>query len=333
VNEDHIVEKIAAAFSSKQRAKTANRRLVLGIGDDAAIMRPRPGADWVVTTDAFIEGVHFLPTHPADSAGYKALARATSDIAAMGAQPSYFLLTLGVPATRTARWLSRFLGGMSRAARELQLSLVGGDTTKTDDVIVSITVIGEIRRGLAVRRSGAKPGDRIYVSGKLGAAEVGLQLALKGQVRRKSLQPYLQPHLCPRIRLKLGQWLAHHRIASAMMDISDGLSTDLRRLCAASRVGARLNADSIPCIAIPSFVARRLGNRCDPLKMALHGGEDYQLLFTVPQEHENRLRLAPRGSEISRIGEIVPGSGVVLVSSGGRGKNLLARGWDPFRRQ
>lgn len=332
MNEDQIVERIAAAFSSKQRFKTANL-LVLGIGDDAAVMRPRPETDWVVTTDAFIEGVHFLPTHPADSVGYKALARATSDIAAMGARPRYFLLTLGVPASRADRWLSRFLGGMGRAAREFQLSLVGGDTTKTDDVIVSITVIGEIRRGLAVSRSGAKPGDGVYVSGKLGAAEIGLQLALKGQVRRKSSQAYLRPHLYPHIRLKLGQWLAQHRIASAMMDISDGLSTDLRRLCAASRVGARLNADSIPRIAIPSFVARRLGNRYDPLKMALHGGEDYQLLFTVPQERENRLRLAPPGSEISRIGEIVPGSGVVLLGSDGHGKKLPARGWDPFRRQ
>ena len=199
------------------------------------ILRERRKTDWVVTCDAFLEGVHFLPdATPADSVGYKSLARATSDIAAMGAIPRFFFLTLAIPATHTGNWFDQFLDGMARAARELGLRLAGGDTTQFSSVAISLTVLGEAAHGSAVARSGARPGDLIYVSGPLGRAELGLRLLQSGLAKASSHRALLQPHFYPRIRVELGTWLARNRIATAMIDISDGLSTDLARLCAAS---------------------------------------------------------------------------------------------------
>jgi thiamine-monophosphate kinase len=309
----------------------------LGIGDDAAIIAPGTNTEWALSCDAFLEGVHFLAAgYPPDSVGYKSLARATSDLAAMGARPRLFLLTLALPTRLTGKWLDEFLRGMGRAARQLGMRLVGGDTTRSANVSISITVLGEVPRGRAVRRSGARPGDILYVSGRLGRAELGLKLMQMIRPRtpkatRGSLGRLLQPHLYPKIRVELGAWLARHRIASAMMDISDGLSADLARLCAASGVGARLWADRLPCVKIPAArkgMLRKL--KLDPLQMALHGGEDYELLFTVSPRHAKRLRSAPGFAEITAIGEIERGKGIVLVGSDGTAKRLFPGGWDPF---
>jgi thiamine-monophosphate kinase len=341
-NEGELVKQVERLIPSFEKGKLGLSGLRLGIGDDAAVLRVAGGVDWVVTTDAFMEGVHFLGgIHRADSVGYKALARATSDIAAMGATPRFFLLTLALPANRTGAWLTEFLRGIGRAAREFDLVLVGGDTTRTASVGISITVIGEIERGLAVKRAGATPGDAIYVSGRLGGAQLGLELVRRGLAGDRSLRRYLAPHLYPQIRLKLGHWLAQNQVASAMMDVSDGLSTDLPRLCEASGTGARLDASQIPCVEIPEAVARRLGKRTAgvrelatrrALEMALNGGDDYELLFTVPPAKEKKLRKAPEFSEMSRIGEIVRDRRILIAGPDGRPKELAARGWDPFRR-
>jgi thiamine-monophosphate kinase len=315
--------------------------LRLGIGDDAAVIAGARGTQWVLSCDAFLEGVHFLRDgHPADSVGFKSLARATSDLAAMGARPHLFLLTLALPRRRTGKWLDEFSRGMGKAARQLGMRLAGGDTTRSTAVSISITVLGEIGPGLAVTRSGARPGDIIYVSGRLGRAQLGLEMirngvfkslegAFKGQFR------VLQPHLYPKIRIELGVWLAEHRTASAMMDISDGLSTDLGRLCAASGVGARVWSERIPCVEVPGEVAGKPKTRLEklrlnPLQMALHGGDDYELLFTVPPKHAKRLRRAPGFRSITAIGEIERGTQIVLVDRKGRSHRLVAGGWDPF---
>ena len=276
--EDQLVGRIAKALSSvgEGRSRGALRSLVkLGIGDDAAILMAGGKQDWILTCDAFIEGVHFLhDRHPPESVGYKSLARAASDIAAMGATPRAFLLTLALPEKLTGRWLDRFLAGMKRASRALGVQLIGGDTTTSPHVCVSITVLGEVARGRAVLRSGARPGDAIYVSGRLGRAQLGLELLRRGATISKSGDPALrnalQQHLYPAIRVELGAWLAQHRIASAMMDISDGLSTDLPRLCRASGVGARIDSRRIPCVEIPERAARKLkGIAGNPLELAL----------------------------------------------------------------
>ncbi|HYL46107.1 MAG TPA: thiamine-phosphate kinase [Candidatus Limnocylindrales bacterium] len=326
--ESQLVERTARAIPSR-----AGGLLRLGIGDDAAILSPRRGMDWVLTCDAFLEGIHFLANlHPADSVGYKALARATSDLAAMGATPRLFLLTMAIPSSRTGAWLDSFLRGMSRAARELGLRLAGGDTTRSTKVFVSITVLGDIAEGRAVRRSGARPGDHIYVSGPLGLADLGLEMVRREIGRGHRLRKFLRAHFFPQIQIELGAWLARRGIPSAMMDISDGLSTDLARLCLASQVGARIEAGRLPCVRIPEQIARRLPGRArDPLPLALHGGDDYVLLFTVPPKKEKLLRRAPGFRHFARIGVITRDRRIVLVHESGQAEILRPLGWDPFR--
>jgi thiamine-monophosphate kinase len=192
-------------------------------------------------------------------------------------------------------------------------------------------VIGEIGRGLAVKRSGARPGDLIYVSGRLGRAALGLALLEAHAHAARLPEPLLKPHLYPAIRIELGGWLARRRVASAMMDISDGLSTDLARLCQASGVGARLAAERIPCVRIPAAATRLLrGRPLDPLRMALHGGEDYQLLFTVPPGKVKRLARAPGFAQLASIGEVERGRRITIVDRKGHGQELEPQGWDPF---
>ena len=331
--EEQLIKRIARGVPSQLGRGSGGLRL--GIGDDAAVIRPVRGTELVLTCDAFLEGVHFLATtHPPDSVGYKSLARATSDIAAMGATPRFFLLTLALPQKRTGRWLDQFLRGMGRAARSLGVQLIGGDTTKSGEVAISITVVGEVGPGQAVTRSGARPGDLIYVSGILGRAQVGLELVLADKGRQRSLAAIVRPHLYPRIRVELGSWLARHRIASAMMDISDGLSTDLARLAEASGVGARIRTDLIPAAPVSEAVSRLLPRqRLDALQMALHGGDDYELLFTVPRRKVKRLRAAPGFAGITCIGEVTQGRRLLQVNRNGKTRELKAHGWDPFRRR
>jgi thiamine-monophosphate kinase len=333
--EAQLIERIAKAVPSVRGPRggaKARSGLRLGIGDDAAVLAPGRRDDWVLSCDALVDGIHFrTESYPPDSVGYKALARATSDLAAMGAEARFFLLTLALPTRFRGEWLDRFLRGMRRAAQELGMRLAGGDTTRSDKVSISITVIGEVGRDLAVTRSGARPGDLIYISGRLGRAALGLALMEARGRAARLLAPLLKPHLYPPIRIELGNWLARHRVPSAMMDISDGLSTDLARLCGASGVGAQLAAERIPCVRIPAAATRVLrGKPLDPLRMALHGGEDYELLFTVPRRNLKRLRSVPEFGSCTAIGEIVRGGGIMLIDGKGRATRLEPLGWDPF---
>lgn len=300
-----------------------------GIGDDAAVIRPSPRTEWVVTTDAFLEDVHFLRRfHPPKAVGYKALARATSDIAAMGARPRYFLLSLALPDSCTGKWLDEFLGGMALAARRFGLSLVGGDTTKHRTVMASLTVIGEIDSGRAILRSGARPGDLLYVSGRLGEAELGLRLVLKGLHTKKRWQKLVKKHLYPEPHLALGQWLVARRLATSMIDTSDGLSTDLGHICKSSGVGAVVWADKIPLANVPPDMKRQ---GLDATQLALDGGEDYELLFTVPKRFARRLPGIVAGVPVTFIGEITTGKEIALIDLRGRRMPLRPGGWDPFR--
>lgn len=338
--EDQLIRKIAHALPSQIGRDARGGGLALGIGDDAAILSSRSGDGWAVSCDSFVEGVHFLgKVHPADSVGYKALVRAASDLAAMGAAPKFFLLALALPAARTGRWLDEFLRGMRRAARSLGMRLAGGDTTTSRVVSISLTVFGQFARGASgtvvhpVTRSGARPGDRIYVTGRLGRAQLGLELLRRGRLKDRRFAPLLQPHLYPRIRVALGCWLARNHAPSAMMDLSDGLSSDLSRLCRASGAGARIWADRVPSVSLPHALSELAPlRRLDPLQMALHGGDDYELLFTVPVRKEKRLRTAPQFRELTCIGEITRSRGILLVGANGQTRALEPRGWDPFRK-
>jgi thiamine-monophosphate kinase len=323
-SEEQLIENVLRRFPFKRDG------LRVGIGDDSAVLRPSVGTEWVVTSDAFLETVHFLrKTHPAEAVGAKALARATSDIAAMGARARYFFLTLGLPEACTGAWLDKFLGGIAGAARRFGLTLAGGDTTKYSQIVISLTVMGEIGRGRAILRSGASPGDFLFVSGHLGEAELGWRLVQMKLTKQARWGGLLNKHLSPEPRLALGQWLAAHRRATSMIDTSDGLSTDLGHICKASGVGANVWAEKIPIVRVPPDLKKR---GLDPLQLALHGGEDYELLFTVPKKLAGRMPREVGGIPITHIGDITREKKVVLISPDGISTALQPRGWDSFRK-
>jgi len=330
-DERSIIERIRRAVPSRESFRSGLR---LGIGDDAAVLAGTRDSEWVVSADMFLENVHFLAAHPPDAVGYKALARATSDLTAMGAAPRYFLLSLALPARRAGKWLDRVLRGMSRAAKRFRLVLAGGDTAEHATVAMSITVFGEVAPGRAVKRSGARPGDLIFVSGRLGAAQLGLELVRRGLHRERRFRSLLRPHFYPELRLDLGQWLARPRVGvgkglvSAMIDTSDGLSTDLANLCRASNVGAKLYAEKLPAVQIPEELARL---RLDSANLALHGGEDYELLFCVPASLARRIPKAFGGVPLTLIGEITRAKSIRLVDAHTREIRLEAKGWEHFR--
>ena len=303
----------------------------LGIGDDASVFRGSKGFEQVFTCDWFLEGTHFLrDKHPPDAVGWKCLARALSDVAAMGGVPRCFLLNLALPASHTGPWLDEFLQGLCRAAKRFGCVLAGGDTTRRADVLINVTVVGEVRTGSAVMRSGARPGDVLFVSGRLGEAELGLELIRKSKRRLSSRDPILKKHLYPEPRLALGRWLAENRLASAMMDLSDGLSTDLPRLCAACEVGALIEAEKLPAVRARKGV-ESLDD--DSLRFALHGGDDYELLFTVPRKKFNKIPRSFSGLPLTAIGKITKERRLLLAENSGREISLPNRGWDPFRQK
>jgi thiamine-monophosphate kinase len=259
MNELALIERIAK-LAGKPRSE-----VLVGIGDDCAIYRPKSGEDLLFTTDQMIEGVHFFPNAKPRTIGERALARSLSDIAAMGASPRFCLVTLALPANRTGPWATSFFRGLLALAARAGTTLAGGDVAHNDTIHIDVMVCGAAPKGKALRRDGARSGDKIYVSGRLG----------------RPWETKINP------RLSLGQSLLGR--ATACMDLSDGLSIDLHRMCLASKLAARL--DSVPLYKGAS------------LERALHGGEDYELLFTLPKKLK-----PPRGCfEIGEMIKDVPG--------------------------
>lgn len=306
----------------------------LGIGDDAAILKSLPGKEIVVSSDFFLEGRHFVAaTHSSESVGYKSLARAVSDLAAMGAGPAVYLLNLALPLSMTGSWLDGFLRGLRYASLEHRIRLIGGDLARSERVIICVTVLGYVTKGRALRRDGAAAGDVIYVSGTLGAARLGLEMMRRKKFRGRGAKRLLRPHLYPQSRLALGLWLARRRLASAAMDISDGLAIDLSRLCEASGVGAAIESARVPRVTIPARWREILRLKASAaLDYALHGGDDYELLFTVPARQAGEFaRVArPRGIKLTRIGEITWKRDLILVGADGSTSTLSPEGWDHF---
>jgi len=317
-DENALVKRIKRGFGSVRASS-----LALAPGDDAAVWNPTPGQETILTCDWFLEGPHFVrDLHPPEAVGWKCLARALSDIAAMGGEPRCFLVCLGLPSSLTGKWLDEFLRGLRRASRSSHCELAGGDTTRQDKVLISITVIGEVRKGYAVLRSSGRPGDNLFVSGTLGTADLGLrQLRRQGGLVRAA-DVALRKHLYPEPRLALGQWLAQNRLATAMMDLSDGLSTDLPRLCSASKVGARLDAASLPVTP--------LAKGAEAAELALHGGDDYELLFAVSSSKLDHIPRMFRDVPLTRIGKLTRETKIVLEEKDGA-RPLPSGGWDPFR--
>ncbi len=318
-SEDKVVREIQSALAGQRSGS-----LRVGMGDDAALWQAGRGQETILTCDWFLEGTHFLrDKHPPDAVGWKSLARAASDIAAMGGTPRCFLLSLALPAACTGKWLRSFLRGLHRASRVLGCQLAGGDTTRRNKILINTTVIGEVPAGHAILRSGARAGDLLYVSGTLGEAELGLRELRRahGMVKASS-SSFVRKHLYPEPRFALGQWLAKNRLATAMMDLSDGLSSDLPRLCSESGVGARIKASFLPCVT--------RSDAKDATKLALNGGDDYELLFAVCPGNASKIATEFHGLPLTRIGGITREK-KVLVEQDGKLRPLISAGWDPFR--
>jgi thiamine-monophosphate kinase len=335
VGESGVIEWIERTFASGSLTRGGRGfRLALGIGDDAALFQPTPGHEVVLTCDWFLEGTHFQrDKHPADAVGWKCLARAVSDIAAMGGVPRCFLLSLALPKKLPTEWMSGFLSGLKRAARRFGCALAGGDTTARSEILINLAMVGEVLRGKALRRDGARVGDLIYVSGLLGEADAGLRLLQGSKRKLKAGDPRLKKHFYPEPRLALGQWLSSRRLATAGMDLSDGLSSDLARMCTGSGVGATVDGAKLPVVPLsdPRRTVRRESPGPDALTLALHGGDDYELLFTVAKKNARRIPASLGGVKLTAIGEVTRGRRVLVTDDAGRTRPLEAEGWDPFR--
>ncbi len=279
----------------------------LAIGDDAALLGIPAGERLVATTDALAEGVHFRRdwSAPADL-GWKALAVNVSDLGAMGARPVAALITIALPRDTPVSWIDCFYAGLRECAERYGSPVVGGDTVRSlSGIHLSITALGVVRAECAARRSGAGMGDLLCVTGTLGASGAGLALLeAGGRPTPAERAAVIRPHLRPEPPVEAGALLAEAGLATAMMDLSDGLSSDLRRLAAASGVGVRIKADRLPISDATRRVGRKLG--VDPTEWALSGGEDYELLFTVRPDRfaEAAALLAPIGETATIIGRI-----------------------------
>jgi len=294
--------------------------VVTGIGDDAAVLRIPRGHDVLVTTDFTIENVHFRREwHRPRVVGWRCLARGLSDIAAMGGEPQAAFLSLALGSDVGQRWVDEFLRGLLELAKKHKVPLAGGDTAQSAGGIqADIVVVGSVPTGKAVLRSGAKPGESIYVTGSLGGSAMGLARLREGL----PLGAELSRHFRPEPRIEVGRWLRQKGIPSAMIDLSDGLSTDLEHICEESHVGAELEMEAIPRAGLGRGKGRYVG-----MDYALHGGDDYELLFTSRRPVPSKVA----GVAVTRIGRTTASAGMRLIDAEGKVRRLEAHGWEHFR--
>jgi thiamine-monophosphate kinase len=321
VTEDEIVNNISVFLRPVE-----GRKITLGIGDDAAAWQPSRSHRSVISTDMFVEGVHFTRAAMSlEDAGWRAMAAALSDLAAMGARPVLATVALGVSAAGGSAEILELYKGIAAAARRFNIAIAGGDLTRSDAIAISVTVVGEVRPSNVKTRAGGKLGDVLAVTGELGAARAGLEAAnnprlFEGAGGNAALQAFRRP--VPRIAE--GRFLAASANVTAMMDISDGLSTDARRLCAASDCGGEI--EDIPVADSAREVAQLLGE--DPARFSLAGGEDFELLVAIrprafrylAERYEKRFK-----RKLLRVGSLLKGRGVAW-----RGTALDSLGWDHF---
>jgi thiamine-monophosphate kinase len=350
------------------RSRKHSSRLATGVGDDASVISQLAGRALVVTTDLLAEGIDFYrEATPPRLLGHKALAVSLSDIAAMGARPLWSLVSIGLPDdVWNDTFKDEFFEGYLTLADQYGVALAGGDVSRTvAQIVIDSILLGEVSSGAAVLRSTAQPGDQVYVTGALGGSAAGLKLiemgarlrSQKSEVRSQkdtrdrgssptvregpvaqddqrseedSIQTLLLRHLRPHPRVGWGIVLGEERLAGAMIDLSDGLSSDLTHLCRESNVGALIQSARLP---IDQDVIKLCGRRAlDPLALALHGGEDFELLFTVHPDNAVRLPKRVDGVAISCIGEITNEPGVLRIAEKNRVWDLEAQGFEHFRK-
>ncbi len=335
MRELELIEQIRRTFTA---TAYRGRAVALGIGDDCAILRPPSGSEVLVTTDFTLENRHFRRNlHSPESVGHRCLARGLSDLASMGAVPMAAFLSLAVPSDLLAKsqgrgWITRFFNGLQELAKLHSVGLAGGDTAESpaDLILADIILLGSAPAGRSMRRSGAKPGDSLYVTGSLGGAAAELGAMLSGPARRTRAASLIgHPHLFPQPRIATGRTLLRRKLATACIDVSDGLSTDLFHLCRASGLAAEVERAAIPLHPL----ARRLEAEA-ALNTALHGGEDYELLFAASASV--RMPREIEGVPITRIGRFIPKRTkqplMALLAPDGSRATLEPQGWEHFSR-
>jgi thiamine-monophosphate kinase len=325
-----IAEKALIAQLRRMAARTKNPAVQTGIGDDCAVLRllsrgKKKERDILVTTDFTLEGIHFRRDwHSAESVGHRCLARGLSDVAAMGGEPVATFLSLALPRKFPQSWVSRFARSLIKLAEKYQVTLAGGDTSESPNgILADIIVLGTAPKGDDGLRSEARPGDRIYVSGELGGSAAAVW-KMQTKPKQKLNPREYQRHFFPEPRVELGRILREKGLASAMIDTSDGLSTDLAHICEASSVGAELQEKAIPRASVGK------PPREVDLQFALHGGEDYELLFTARRGKRIPSRIA--GVPITQIGHITRRRKIFLMNPRGVGYELEPLGWEHFRK-
>jgi len=312
-----------ALIARIRRMATRHPRILTGIGDDCAVLRLLPGKDTLITTDLMLEGIHFRRDwHSPESVGYRCLVRGLSDIAAMGGEPVAAFLSIALPRDLPQSWVGRFLRSLVDLAAKYSVGLAGGDTAESPGgILADIVVVGSVPNGKALPRSGARPADRIYVTGELGGSAAAVW-RMRKKPKGKLNPRHFPRHFFPEPRLEVGRILQEKGLATAMIDTSDGLSTDLAHICEESGVGAELWAPAIPRASVGK-PAREVD-----LQFALHGGEDYELVFTAPRGKRVPNRIA--GLLVTHIGQIIRGRKIFLRNESGVGYELQPKGWEHF---
>ncbi|WP_163336700.1 thiamine-phosphate kinase [Desulfopila sp. IMCC35008] len=309
--------------------------LSCGIGDDCAVFNANLGEELLVTTDMLVENVHFDPSwHPPYLLGRKAISVNISDIAAMAGSPRFALLSIGMNHRFNNAWVKDFMDGVFSQLNFFGCTLIGGDTVKSDKLVFSVTIIGAAPKGNAIRRDGARSGDRVFVSGPLGSAAAGLQLFLDRDISindySSSLWPTLvRKHLDPTPRVRLAKLLGKNGSVTSMQDISDGIATDLSHICTAGRVKATLYSNRLPADKELYEMCREKG--MDAVQLQLCGGEDYELVFTVKKEAVEKLRTEFRDQhrfQLYEIGVIEEGEGVYLQREVGEPQLISYQGYE-----
>ena len=324
VGENEIIEHLINCHA------VSHPSLMKGIGDDAAVWLPAGAREfWLATTDMLVEEIDFRREWitPSDL-GRKSIAVNLSDLGAMGARPRFFTISLGMPANITKRWIQEFYDGLTSCGVENGAILVGGDLSGADKITISITAFGESENRKVLYRSGGRPGDLLYATGTLGKSAAGLRLLQRGIIRSRScsMREALRAHRTPVPRCAFGQWLAQSGNARCMIDISDGLSSDLPRMCAASGIDAEIFMEKIPVFAESALWG------CDPLELALSGGEDFELLFAAPRAKKHILENLPSGfPPVTHIGIMLEGNGKVWIADAGtKRRPMPVEGFDHF---
>jgi thiamine-monophosphate kinase len=334
-------------FIEKLRRRAQPKSVKVGIGDDCAVIPKDAQTDLVITADLLVEDVDFrLAWTKPEFLGHKALAVSLSDVAAMGAKPVWAMLSIGIPEKIwKTDFVDEFYQGWFRLAKKFDVELIGGDVSRTPDkIVIDSIVAGETKKSKAVLRSGAKPGDFVFVTGNLGGAAAGLKLLERGERDEKSSKTFLPKlisrQLKPNPRAEIGRLLGAKNLATAMIDLSDGLSSDLTHLCRASKIGARIFAEKIPVdgnlrkfLTQSRQAAKTQGEEkriSEELNFALHGGEDFELLFTVNPKKKFQLEKALENFAFSCIGEATVNAEIIELISGSETAILEPKGFRHF---